>query len=87
MRYLALLVMLLFVLFRSPDLLTASNMFAGLAGQTGLGALWPASTLVPIAMSVFMSLVRCVAAIHARPASQNERKSQWWHQSPGVAWY
>jgi alginate O-acetyltransferase complex protein AlgI len=49
---------LLFVLFRSPDLLTASNMFAGLVGQAGLGALWPANTLVPIAIAGAIALFK-----------------------------
>ncbi|MGH6833701.1 MAG: MBOAT family O-acyltransferase, partial [Methyloceanibacter sp.] len=51
-------VVLLFVLFRSPDLLTASNVFAGLIGQAGLGALWPASTLVPIAIASAIALFK-----------------------------
>jgi D-alanyl-lipoteichoic acid acyltransferase DltB (MBOAT superfamily) len=64
-------VVLLFVLFRSPDLLTASNMFAGLAGQTGLGALWPASTLVPIAIAGAIALFKVPSyelAMRLRPS-------------------
>ena len=51
-------VVLLFVLFRSPDLLTASNMFAGLIGQAGLGPLWPAGTLIPVAIAGAIALFK-----------------------------
>lgn len=51
-------VVLLFVLFRSPDLTTAGHMFAGLTGQAGPGALWPVSTLVPIAIAGAIALFK-----------------------------
>ncbi|MFO7477451.1 MAG: MBOAT family O-acyltransferase [Methyloceanibacter sp.] len=51
-------VVLLFVLFRSPDLTTAGHMFAGLTGQAGLGALWPVSALVPIAIAGAIALFK-----------------------------
>ncbi len=51
-------VVLLFVLFRSPDLTTAGHMFAGLTGQAGLGALWSVSTLVPIAFAGAIALFK-----------------------------
>jgi hypothetical protein len=51
-------VVLLFVLFRAADLATVSHMFAGLIGQGGLGALWPAGTLVPIAIAGMIALFK-----------------------------
>ncbi|HEX9753304.1 MAG TPA: MBOAT family O-acyltransferase [Methyloceanibacter sp.] len=51
-------VVLLFVVFRAADLATASHMFAGLTGQGGLGALWPAGTLVPIAIAGTIALFK-----------------------------
>jgi D-alanyl-lipoteichoic acid acyltransferase DltB (MBOAT superfamily) len=50
-------VVLLFVLFRAPDLATAGNMFAGLAGTSGLGTLWPAATLLPILIAGTIALI------------------------------
>ena len=51
-------VVLLFVLFRAADLATVSHMFAGLIGQGGLGALWPAGTLVPIVIAGTIALFK-----------------------------
>lgn len=51
-------VVLLFVLFRAADLDAAGNMFAGLLGQGGLGALWPAATLVPILIAGAIALFK-----------------------------
>jgi D-alanyl-lipoteichoic acid acyltransferase DltB (MBOAT superfamily) len=51
-------VVLLFVLFRAPDLATAGHMFAGLAGNGGLGTLWPAATLVPILVAGSIALIK-----------------------------
>ena len=49
---------LLFVLFRAADLAAAGNTFAGLMGQGGLGALWPAATLVPILIAGAIALFK-----------------------------
>ncbi len=51
-------VVLLFVLFRAADLAAAGNMFAGLMGQGGLGALWPVATLVPILIAGAIALFK-----------------------------
>ncbi len=51
-------VVLLFVLFRAPDLATAGHMFAGLAGNGGLGTLWPAATLLPILIAGSVALIK-----------------------------
>ena len=64
-------VVLLFVLFRAADLATASHMFAGLIGQGGFGALWPASTLVPIAIAGTIALFKVPSfelAMRLRPS-------------------
>lgn len=49
---------LLFVLFRAPDLATAGHMFAGLAGEGGLGAHWPLATLLPILIAGTIALIK-----------------------------
>ena len=51
-------VVLLFVLFRAPDLATAGHMFAGLAGKNGLGTLWPVATLLPILIAGTVALIK-----------------------------
>jgi D-alanyl-lipoteichoic acid acyltransferase DltB (MBOAT superfamily) len=51
-------VVLLFVLFRAPDLVTAGHMFAGLAGNGGAGTLWPAATLIPILVAGSIALIK-----------------------------
>ena len=51
-------VVLLFVLFRAPDLGTAGHMFAGLAGEGGLGTLWPLATLLPVLIAGTIALIK-----------------------------
>lgn len=51
-------VILLFILFRSPDLATAANVFAGLIGRGGIGAVWPASTGLPIVIAGAIALFK-----------------------------
>jgi alginate O-acetyltransferase complex protein AlgI len=51
-------VVLLFVLFRAPDLVTAGHMFEGLAGTGGLGTLWPVATLLPILVAGTIALIK-----------------------------
>ena len=51
-------VVLLFVLFRAPDLATAGNMVAGLIGEGGLGPLWPVATLLPILIAGTIALIK-----------------------------
>ena len=64
-------VVLLFVLFRAADFDAASRMFAGLTGQSGLGAAWPLSTLVPIAIAGALALIKVPSyefAMRMRPS-------------------
>jgi alginate O-acetyltransferase complex protein AlgI len=64
-------VVLLFVLFRVADFGSASRMFAGLAGQSGLGEAWPLSTLVPILIAGAIALVKMPSyelAMRLRPS-------------------
>jgi alginate O-acetyltransferase complex protein AlgI len=51
-------VVLLFVLFRAPDLATAMHVFAGLAGQAGLGTLWAFATFWPILLAGTLALIK-----------------------------
>ena len=64
-------VILLFVLFRAPDLATAESMFAGLIGRGGLGSIWPAATAVPILIAGALALIKVPSyelAMRLRPS-------------------
>ena len=64
-------VILLFVLFRSPDLATSWHIYAGLIGQGGVGTLWPTATLVPIAIAGALALYKVPTfefAMRVRPS-------------------
>jgi len=51
-------VTLLFVIFRAPDFSIAMRMFAGLAGQAGLGMPWPVALVVPILIAGTIALIK-----------------------------
>jgi len=51
-------VVLLFVLFRAPDLATANNIYLGLLGEGGTGAMWALKTSWPILIGGAPALIK-----------------------------
>ena len=51
-------VVLLFVLFRAPDLATANRIFLGLLGEGGAGTLWTLGTAWPILLAGTLALIK-----------------------------
>ena len=51
-------VVLLFVLFRAPDIASAGRVFAGLSGAGGFGMPWEFTTLVPILAGATLALIK-----------------------------
>jgi len=51
-------VVLLFVLFRAPDLAAADNIYLGLLGEGGAGAMWALTTSWPILVGGALALIK-----------------------------
>ena len=66
-------VVLLFVLFRAPDLATANRIFLGLLGEGGAGTLWTFATAWPILLAGTLALIKIPSfelAMAVRPTWQ-----------------